>query len=192
MPVRQSDLFYCEHLGASERDRQDIRHFSVRDERGEGLVNYLQHSAFPDEEAGHMRTYLVRENSTSELVAYFSLKAGLVSLDEIKTEMGIAFNTLPGVELANFALNNEFIRKRPEMKGLGLMIFTRFVRPLIKDASKVVGVKFIYIFALPYEGLIERYGQYGFKRFEPDQEADLHRRLKPSYDDECIFMYQIL
>ena len=53
-------------------------------------------------------------------------------------------------------------------------------------------MKFIYIFALPYEGLIQRYGQYGFKRFEPGHEADLHRRLKPSYDDECIFMYQIL
>ena len=29
---------------------------------------------------GNMRTYLVRENQSSELVGYFSLKAGLVSL----------------------------------------------------------------------------------------------------------------
>ena len=41
-----------------------------------------------------------------------------------------------------------------------------------------MGVKFIYIFALPYEGLITRYSQYGFKRFEPDQEADVRRRKR--------------
>ena len=115
MQVLQNDAFYCVHLGAFENDQQDILSFSVKDSRGEGLVDYLQNFAFDDEAKGHMRTYLVRENSTSELVGYFSLKAGLVS-----------------------------------------------------------------------------FKQYGFKRFEPDHEADLHRRLKPSYDDECIFMYQML
>ena len=64
--------------------------------------------------------------------------------------------------------------------------------PLIEDVSKRVGVKAIYLFALPYEELIQRYVQYGFIRLDAEHEADVHRRIKPSYDDECIFMYQML
>ena len=192
MPVLQNDTFYCDHLGATERDRQDILKFSIRDERGKGLVDYLQHSAFPDEEEGLMRTYLVRENQTSELVGYFSLKAGLVSFNESKTETGTAFDTLPAIELANFALNNEYIRKAPNLKGIGLIVFSDFIRPLIQNIARHVGVKAIYIFALPYEGLIQRYTQYGFARLEAVHEAGVHKRLKPRYDNECIFMYQML
>lgn len=41
MPLLRNNIFYCDHLGASERDIQDIQEFSVKDVRGEGLVNYL-------------------------------------------------------------------------------------------------------------------------------------------------------
>lgn len=192
MPVAQNNAFSCDHLGASENDRQDILNFSVRDSRGEGLVRYLQTFAFSDEEAGVMRTYLVRDNRSSELVGYFSLKAGLVSFNEARTEIGVDFDTLPGIEIANFAINNEYIRKLPNVQGIGFNIFDDFIRPIIRDVAKSVGVKFIYIFALPFEGLIHRYTQYGFKRFNAVSEAEVHSRLKPRYDKECIFMYQML
>ena len=55
-----------------------------------------------------------------------------------------------------------------------------------------VGVKYIYIFSLPFETLMKRYGDYGFKRLTSRQEEELHRRLKPNYDEGCIFMYQEL
>ena len=166
--------------------------FSVRDGRGEGLVYYLQHDAFPDEEAGVMRTYLVRDNRTSELAGYFSLKAGFVSFNEMETEAGARFDVLPGVELANFAVNDGYIQKNPDSKGAGAIIFKRLIVPIIENVSKQVGVKVIYIFALPVEALIHRYIQYGFKRLEPDQEIDVHKRIKPRYDEGCIFMHQIL
>lgn len=82
MPVLQNDTFYCDHLGDSQNDHRDILNFSVRDRRGEGLVNYIQNFAVADEKDGVMRTYLVRDNLTSELAGYFSLKAGLVSFNE--------------------------------------------------------------------------------------------------------------
>ena len=192
MPLLQSDTFYCDHLGASEDDRRDILNFSARDERGEGLVSYLQHFAFSDEEEGTMRTYLVRDKRTSKLVGYFSLKAGLVSLNETKTEMGVAFDVLPGIELANFAVNDGYIKKNPDLRGLGISIFAKFIRPLVKNVSERVGVKVIYLFALPFDGLIRRYSQYGFERLESDDETDLHKRLKPRYDEGCVFMYQML
>jgi len=192
MPVLQDSAFYCDHLGASENDARDILSFSVQDDRGEGLVNYLQKFAFPDEENGTMRTYLVRNNLTSELVGYFSLKAGLVSFNEMKTETGAVFDILPGIELANFAVNSEYVSNHPKSKGVGAIIFKHLIVPLVHDVAGRVGVKVLYIFALPFEGLIRRYTQYEFMRLETGHEADVHKRLKPRYDEGCVFMYQML
>ena len=192
MPLLRSDRFYCVPIGVNENDQRDILAFSVRDERGAGLVNYLQRFAFSDEESRDMRTYLVRNNRTSELAGYFSLKAGLASLNEEKSGERAEFDVMPGIELANFAINDGYIRQHPDSKGVGLGIFTNFIRPLVVDVSERVGVKILYLFALPFEGLIQRYIQYGFTRLEARHEAELHQRLKPRYDSECIFMYQML
>ena len=200
--ILQSDLFYCNHLGVSESDEQDIANFSVRDEKGAGLLNYIRYDAFPEEDAGIMRTYMVRDNISSELVGYFSLKAGLISLNEheeivIDEETGaqqkkIVFDTLPGVELANFAVNQTYIRRHPDVKGVGLVIFDSFILPLVKQVSENIGVKILYIFALPYDELIKRYIDYGFSRLENPYEDQLHSRLKPFYDESCKFMFQML
>ena len=141
MSVFQDSAFYCDHLGTFEKDAQDILSFSVQDDRGKGLVNYLQNFAFPDEENGTMRTYLVRDNLTSEIVGYFSLKAGLVSFNERKTETGADFDILPGVELANFAVNNGYILTRPDAKGIDSMIFRELIVPIVHDAAGRIGVK---------------------------------------------------
>ena len=71
MSLLRNDIFYCDHLGASERDRDDVQKFSVKDIRGEGLVNYIRDYAFEDESKKRMRTYLVRSNNNSELVRIF-------------------------------------------------------------------------------------------------------------------------
>ncbi len=78
------------------------------------------------------------------------------------------------------------------MRGTGLIIFSDFIVPVIKKASKSVGVKIIYIFALPFERLIHRYREYGFLRLDSVSEDELHKRLKPNYDENCIFMFQQL
>ena len=75
MSILQNEWFRCDHLGDSERDREDVRDFTTKAGRGD----YLQNRAFADEEAGVMRTYMVRERQTMELAGYFSLKAGFVS-----------------------------------------------------------------------------------------------------------------
>ena len=192
MPLLCSNELYCDHLGANEGDRQDILSFSVRGGRGEGLVNYLQRFAFLDEENHDMRTYLVRDNQTSELAGYFSLKAGIASFNEEKSGDRTSFDTVPAIELANFAVNDGYIQRHPNSKGVGLGIFTNFIRPVIEDISSRAGVKIICIFALPFEGLIRRYTQYGFTRLEATHEVELHQRLKPRYDSGCVFMYQML
>ena len=207
----QSELFSCSHLGVSENDEKDIMNFVIRDEKGAGLLDYIQRFAFPDEDAGTMRTYIVRDRRSAEMVGYFSLKAGLISYNERDVEvvdeatgeavldentgeamMRRVFDTLPGVELADFAVNQNYIRNHPNLKGVGLVIYNNFILPLIKEAAEIVGIKILYIFALPYEDLIARYAQYGFSRLDKQYEAELHTRLKPDYDDTCVFMYRML
>ena len=199
----QSELFYCDHLGVSERDEADIMNFTIDRDEGAGLLDYIQHLAFPEEDAGLMRTYVVRDNRSSEMVGYFSLKAGLISLNERQVEDTDAetgqkkqitvFDTLPGVELANFAVNSTYVHNHKELTGIGLVIFNQFILPIVRQISAHVGVKILYIFALPYENLIKRYHeQYGFSRLGNPDEDELHKRLKPFYDRWCKFMYLIL
>ncbi len=83
----QTDLLYCNHLGMSDNDEKDIMDFSIDHKEGYGLQNYIRYHAFPEEEAGLMRTYIVRDNISSELVGYFSLKTGLISLNERAEEI---------------------------------------------------------------------------------------------------------
>ena len=192
MPILKNETFYCDHIGKSGNDLQDIQSFSVKDVRGAGLADYLKDIAVDDENNGIMRTYLVRDNNSLELVGYFSLKAGLISFNEGGTGAVADFDTLPGVELANFAVNGVYANKHPKLKGLGFRIFNDFIVPIVEKVSESIGVKIIYIFALPFDGLIRQYGRYGFIRLPAEREDELHRRLKPRYDSECIFMYQML
>ena len=189
----QSEMFSCSHLKALENAEQELASFTVKVNFGEGLVNYIQHLAFPDESAGIMRTYIVRDCRSSELVGYFALKAGLISLNEEKTASGVVFDTLPGVEIANFAVNNSYIEAHPDLKGIGSVIFGKFIRPIIDEVAERIGVKIIYIFALPDEKLLRLYQErYGFLRLSRFAEERLHKRLKPQYDEGCVFMYQLL
>ena len=141
--ILRNKWFYCDHLGATEKDADDVLSFSVRDpEIAGGLANYLQNHAFEDEANNAMRTYLVRDYQTDELVGYFSIKSGMVSLNEreIEDEEGNVqktFDTVPGIEIANFAINNSFVLKHSEWKGLGVMIFDSFIRPLASQVASI-------------------------------------------------------
>lgn len=75
---------------------------------------------------------------------------------------------------------------------MGLIIYTNFVLPIIDATRELVGMKLIYIFALPYDTLIQHYQTYGFRRLNAESEAKVHNRIKPEYDKECIFMYQVM
>lgn len=146
----ESEFYYCHSLSDIDgRDERDIREFTPVDERGSGLVWYLQRRALTDELLGTMRTYLVRDNLTGGLVGYFSLKAGLVSINEERGEGAAEFGTIPGVELANFAMNKTFRNSHEHAKGCGGVVFRRLVLPLVERAAQVVGVAALYIFSLP-------------------------------------------
>ena len=74
-----------------------------------------------------------------------------------------------------------------------MIIFNDFIIPLIEQAAEIVGVQLVYIFAIPEAELIKRYeNEYGFMRLNEEDEKMLHTRLRPSFDEGCIFMYLML
>ena len=190
--ILENELFSVVHISDDCDAERDILSFSTREDTGQGLVEYLQTNAIADESAWNMRTYIVRDRRASEMAGYFSLKAGLISLNEIETEDGVIFDTLPGVEVANFALNGNYLNAHSGMRGIGKNLFTDFIIPIIEDAASRIGIRIVYIFALPIKRLIDRYHEYGFVRLEQQAEDELHKRIKPFYDEGCIFMYQML
>lgn len=57
---------------------------------------------------------------------------------------------------------------------------------------ELVGVNSLYLYALPSERLMEHYEKMGFTRLPSDQEKFVQDHVKPVYDVDCIFMYQVL
>ena len=58
-----------------------IQDFCISNSSGAGLERYIKELAESDEQDGSARTYLVKDKFTHELVAYFSLKTGLFTID---------------------------------------------------------------------------------------------------------------
>lgn len=188
----RNELYKIIPIFNSNLKDDEINNFSVRYAQAKNLVRYLYGKADAEEENNLMRTYIVRDNLSDELVGYFSLKAGMISINEQKNGDYDFFDTRPAVELANFAINNNYIKNNPESKGCGIIVFSKYIIPIIMQAAKKIGIKYVFIYSLPMQSLINRYKKYRFKRLSSKQEKELHKRLKPKYDRGCIFMYQEL
>lgn len=181
----RNQLFYCDHISESD----DLYSFYIEKETGKGLEIYLKSFALKDEEANMARTYLVKSNDTDEIVGYFTLKAGSYAYNETGNLFHRRFDTGPGIELADFAVNDRYLKRHPMARGVGYIIFLDFVLKVVTNVSKEIGINILYIFALPFPKVISRYIDYGFIRLPKKQERLLHRRIKPNYDQGCIFMY---
>lgn len=183
-----NEYFYYEHLLENEKNSELIKTFYIAKQSGKGLELYLKNSSVDEEINNASRTYLVKDKTTKELIAYFSLKTGLftIRIDDEK------FNNISAIELSNFAVNSNYKRNHPKTKYIGADVFFKIIVPIVKQLQDYVGIEALYIYALPEESLIEYYKFLGFYRLEPDDEKFVHVHVKPKYDDECIFMYQII
>lgn len=183
-------LFYYEHLFDNPNNTEQINDFAIRERSGYGLELYLKHTSFFDEENHLNSTYLVKDKNTHEIVGYFSLKTGLFTVESANIEE--YFDTIPSVELSNFAVNALYRANHPEVKQIGEIIFRSFILPTVKHIQNFVAVKALYIYALPEDKLISHYQTLGFSRLDDEEEKFVHAHVKPKYDADCIFMYQIL
>lgn len=178
-------IYNIQHL--TQRDKPDISKFIICNPKGKGLERYLKAFALDEEKESNARTYLIRDNATNEIAAYFSLKTGLVTY---KTSL-ISFDNRTGIELANFAVNDAYREYADVVPQLGRYVFSTFVLPLVSEISKYVGAQYLYIFALPEEKLMSHYATMGFARVsDAKYEQFIHSHIRPTYDKGCIFMFQ--
>ena len=180
-----TEHFTVEHLQDSPTNRQLIEGFSAPN-NAMGLEAYLKLQAESDENSNGSRTLLVKDAETGRLACYFSLRSGLIA---IRREDDL-FDTIPAIELANFAVNDTYRSESGKVAKVGAYAFRRFVQPIVKNVSDLVGVQCLYIYALPKERLIQYYASLGFMRLPSEDEAFVHSHVKPAYDRGCIFMYQ--
>jgi hypothetical protein len=184
----ETEIFSYQHLLDSDENLKLIKSFSVKEESGKGLENYLKNVSEIDERNDLARTYLVKDKRTKELAAYFSLRSGLFTI-EISEDY---FYTIPSIELSNFAVNDNYRINHPEILEIGKTVFLHFILPYVDFMKSIVGVKALYIYALPEDRLIEHYKKFGFQRLSKDEEKFVHSHVKPKYDKGCIFMYQLV
>lgn len=181
------DDFVVEHLFQSPANLELIKSFSVSND-ATGLEIFLKDIAGYEEEQKQTRTYLIKDKFSGELVGYFSLRTGLITL-QVEND---SFDSLSAVELSNFAMNQAYKTAHPKAKRLGFYFFKRFILPLVQHVSEFIGVSTLYIYALPEEKLMAHYNKMGFTRLPEEQEKFVQSHVKPKYDEGCIFMYQTI
>ena len=181
--------FTLEHLTDSEENRRLICNFASGN-NAFGLEQYLKDLALEDENLWESRTYLVKDSFTRDLACYFSLRTCLVPLSIGNGK----FFTVPGVELANFAVNEAYRQAEREKgrvtKKIGAYVFSQFILPISRHVAEFVGAKWLCIYAIPEAKLLEYYSRLGFRRLDRQQEDFVYGHVKPEYDQNCIFMYQ--
>ena len=179
--VFDTSAYSVEHLFDSPENETLVSHF-IAPNNAAGLEAYLKNASANDERTNYARTYLVKDKQTKELACYFSLRTGLITLPVA----GEAFDSIPAIELSNFAVNDAYRKNHPEARSIGRYSFEMFVLPIVR----YVGVYALYIYALPSDRLIDHYALMGFSRLPPEQEQFVQVHVKLKYDEGCIFMFQ--
>lgn len=140
-----------------------------------------------------------RENDYDDDIEKIAKKIEAIK-DEIKKESNKNIkrvsNTYSAIELVLFCINDNYKEQWEKIKidydifdknTMGKTFFWYYIVPIIIDINKIIGSKYVYLFAADSsndETLIRYYEDINFKR---DTEF---ATIKPYYDFSCIFMYQ--
>lgn len=212
---------YCEPLRSRSKNKQLIQNFTIDreadcieyfKETGKicGLELYLKYCAWKADERNEVKVYLVKTYFTEEIVAYFALKAGMLSVDDeardkereanaIERGIKLVPDTIPGIEISHFAVNDIYRRKHKNVRWLGGYIYPTFIYPIFKKFSEFIGVKVVYLYAADNSNgsednekkkhLVDYYRE-AFKFSEATDTRYIP--VTSYYDDNCIFMYQVI
>ena len=127
-----TDRYVCVSLTSDINHKEEIKSFTIDREADYandpskiiGLEAYLKRCAWDDDQSNDVKIYLIKDQITKDLAAYFGLKAGMVvdngsdspDFDVIKETL-ILSNTkpvssvIPGIEISHFAVNDNYRRK---------------------------------------------------------------------------------
>ena len=210
-----NNRYVCVPLTSDENHRNEIKSFMIdREARYAndpykiiGLEAYLKRCAWEDDQRNDVKIYLIKDQITMDIAAYFGLKAGMVvdnendvpTIDVIKETL-LYSNTkpvssvIPGIEISHFAVNDNYRRKisrtNNPVKGLGHFFYPAFIYPIIQEASKKIGIRMIYLYAAGDNHLTDYYKN--VFQFEMLNWSDYYMPLQPEYDGNCTFMFRFL
>lgn len=202
---------FCEPLRANIFNKELIKTFTIHredeyrnmDGKIIGLEAFLKYCAWEQDERGLIKAYVVKTYFTNEIVAYFALRAGMISVDsnqrdyrreaEAKSEgTKLVPDTIPGIEISHFAVNDSYRERHSKggslIKGLGKYIYPEFIYPIISNIKSKLGVNILYLYAAGDKVLRCYYRDvFGFSELEHDSEIV---PVTSYYDDYCEFMYR--
>ena len=106
--------------------------------------------------------------------------------------------TYSGIEIVQFCINERMREKWTSLafpQKLGVVVFWKFIVPIIIKARELVGCQYLYLFAIDQssdENLINYYKKgFHFKdAYDQEESYSILKTYKPLYDSCCRFMYQ--
>lgn len=106
----------------------------------------------------------------NEIAGIFTLKTNAIEKDD---------DSVSAIEIAHYAISEG-------LKGnnAGLKFFTNFVRPKIKNISKLIGATHIMLFSINEPNVISAYQSMGFEVAKSEVRNFIHS----TYTKECILM----
>lgn len=189
------NLENCKCIRIGECESRLLNQFWIsEDKNAESLVNYLRspRCALLEENDGTARTYVVIDEDRDCIIRYFTLRAGQCFVEKRKGFRRKHY-VFPGVELAMFAINDRYKQAQgnPDF-SFGEWVFRKYILPKIQESAKLIGIKMIYLFALPGKlRLVKFYENLGFQN--PNNITINNKRvrtIKPAFDAGCIFMFR--
>lgn len=203
---------YCEPLRANSKNKALIEKFVIRREEKYasldgivGLEAYLKHCAWDADKEGLIKAYVIKTYFTDEIVAYFAIRAGMVSVDSecrdaereheaLQEGTKLVPETIPGIEISHFAVNDAYREKHSKNgvlpKGLGYYLYPEFIYPIICKVKQKLGVRILYLYAAGDETLKNYYQKvFGFSRLIDSPKIV---PVTSYYDDYCEFMFLLL
>ncbi len=184
-----------ERLTANEENERLVKSFSCQ--RNPHLADHLKYTAWNEDKEGETAYYIVREDS--KVLFYFSLRCNALVepfTEEDSTKEKCIFmkeakqkgflpqkKTFSAVELVQFCKNSNCNKK-----DLGCHVFFNGVIPLVYALKKIVGCKYLYLYAADLSAdstLVAYYkAKLGFKGLDREK----IKPLIPYYDKGCTFM----
>lgn len=175
--------FYIQHL-SEYVNSYELKKFRVQYDEVQ-LVKYLVKKAKTHEKDNMNKTYLVRDKTNENLVAFFCLKAATLPYNDI----GEPF-LIPAIELTHFAVDERYRSQKDAEMKTGEFIFWNHIIPEVRKASEYIACKDLYIFSLKVQKLINYYkNRLNFKELQNIDDKQFFTYAVQNYDDDCKFLY---
>lgn len=142
------------------------------------LNTFLQSEAFYYNKDGQGNTYLVKERSTVNIVAYYTLKTNAI---QIYNEEYDRVESLASIELARFAVDHQY-----QNQLYGRLIFTYCIIPKVESVRNIVGVNNILLFVDENNtDAIRFYKRLGFTLGSDE----VKKFIQEDFSENCNVMY---